>query len=49
MKLEDFLQANYGYNPAVKNAIKGYIDLWKQLYEGNVKKTQGFDRQAAPL
>lgn len=37
MKLEDFLQTNYGYNPDVKNIMQTYIDQWKSWYEGNVK------------
>ena len=37
MKLEKFLQDNYGYNPEVKNSLKEYISLWKGLYKGNVK------------
>lgn len=37
MKLEDFLQANYGYNPDVKNVLQTYIDQWKSWYAGNVK------------
>lgn len=37
MKLDDFLQINYGYNPEVRNVIQTYIDQWKSWYEGNVK------------
>ena len=37
MKLEDFLQLNYGYNPDVKNVMQTYIDQWKSWYAGNVK------------
>ena len=37
MKLEDFLQTNYGYNPEVKNVLQGYINLWESLYKGNLK------------
>ena len=37
MKLEDFLQINYGYNPEVKNVMQTYIDQWKSWYKGNVK------------
>ena len=36
MKLEDFLQINYGYNPEIKNALQTYIDQWKSWYQGNV-------------
>jgi A118 family predicted phage portal protein len=37
MKLEDFLQLNYGYNPNVKNDLRTYIEQWKSWYQGNVK------------
>ena len=37
MKLEDFLQTNYGYNPDVKNIMQTYIDQWESWYKGNVK------------
>ncbi len=37
MKLEDFLQTNYGYNPDVKDVLQTYIDQWKSWYKGNVK------------
>ena len=37
MKLEEFLQANYNYNPEVKNALKGNIAQWNSWYKGNVK------------
>ena len=37
MKLEDFLQLKYGYNPDVKNVMQTYIDQWKSWYAGNVK------------
>lgn len=37
MKLEKFLQNNYGYNPEVKNNIQTYYDQWKSWYQGNVK------------
>ena len=37
MKLEDFLQREYGYNPEVKNVIQTYIDQWSSWYQGNVK------------
>lgn len=37
MKLEDFLQKEYGYNPEVKNVLQTYIDQWKSWYAGNVK------------
>ena len=29
MKLEEFLQQRYKYNPEIKDAIKGYIDQWR--------------------
>lgn len=37
MKLDEFLQTNYNYNPDVKNNIQTYIDQWKSWYKGNVK------------
>lgn len=37
MKLEDFLQKEYGYNPDVKDVLKTYVDQWYSWYEGNVK------------
>lgn len=37
MKLEDFLQKTYNYNPDVKDAIKSYITQWKSWYRGDVK------------
>lgn len=37
MKLEKFLHDNYNYNSEIKDNMKGYIDLWKQFYKGNVK------------
>ena len=37
MKLEDFLQKEYGYNPEVKDVLKTYIEQWKSWYKGNVK------------
>lgn len=42
MKLEDFLQKEYGYNPDVKNALQTYIDQWNSWYEGNVKKFHNY-------
>jgi len=33
MKLEKFLQDNYGYNPDVKDLIKSYIKQWKSWYQ----------------
>jgi len=42
MKLEDFLQANYGYNPDVKDVIQTYIDQWKSWYRGNVKSFHNY-------
>lgn len=42
MKLEDFLQTNYGYNPDVKDVIKTYIEQWKSWYQGNVKKFHNY-------
>jgi len=42
MKLEEFLQNNYGYNPDIKDAMQTYIDQWKSWYEGNVKKFHNY-------
>lgn len=42
MKLEDFLQTNYGYNPAIKDEIKTYIDQWNSWYKGNVKSFHNY-------
>lgn len=42
MKLEDFLQKKYNYNPAIKDDIKTYITQWKSWYEGNVKKFHNY-------
>ena len=42
MKLEDFLQLNYGYNPQVRNAIQTYIDQWNSWYQGNVKSFHNY-------
>lgn len=37
MKLEDFLVKNYGYNTAIKDSIRTYIEQWKSWYRGNVR------------
>ena len=42
MKLEDFLQKEYGYNPAVKDAMQTYIDQWASWYAGNVKSFHNY-------
>ena len=42
MKLEDFLQKEYGYNPEVKDVLKTYIEQWKSWYEGNVKNFHNY-------
>ena len=42
MKLEKFLQDNYGYNPDVKDVIKTYIEQWKSWYKGNVKSFHNY-------
>lgn len=42
MKLEDFLQKTYNYNPDVKDAIKTYITQWKSWYQGNVKSFHNY-------
>lgn len=42
MKLEDFLQKEYNYNPDVKNVMQTYMDQWNSWYEGNVKKFHNY-------
>lgn len=42
MKLEDFLQTTYGYNPEVKDVLKTYIGQWKSWYAGNVKNFHNY-------
>jgi len=42
MKLDDFLQKTYGYNPEVRNDIQTYIDQWKSWYVGNVKNFHNY-------
>lgn len=42
MKLEKFLQDNYGYNPEVKNNIQSYINMWKSWYKGNVRSFHNY-------
>ena len=42
MKLEDFLQTNYDYNPDVKDALKTYIEQWNSWYVGNVKSFHNY-------
>ena len=42
MKLEEFLQQKYNYNPEIKDAIKGYIDQWKSWYKGNVRNFHNY-------
>ena len=42
MKLEDFLQKNYNYNPDIKDAIKSYISTWRGWYIGNVKSFHNY-------
>ncbi len=42
MKLEDFLQTNYGYNPEVKDVLQTYIDQWESWYKGNVKNFHNY-------
>lgn len=42
MKLEDFLQLNYNYNPDVKDALQTYINQWKSWYEGNCKSFHNY-------
>ncbi len=38
MKLEEFLQTKYNYNPEIKLAMQSYIDLWNALYKGDVSQ-----------
>ena len=42
MKLEDFLQKQYGYNPEVKGNIKTYLEQWKSWYKGNVRSFHNY-------
>ena len=42
MKLEEFLQKEYDYNPDVKDAIKSYIEQWRSWYKGNVKSFHNY-------
>lgn len=42
MKLESFLQEKYGYNPAVKDVLKTYIEQWLSWYQGNVKSFHNY-------
>ena len=42
MKLEDFLQKNYNYNPDAKDAIKSYISKWRSWYVGDVKSFHNY-------
>ena len=42
MKLEKFLQDNYGYNPEVKDIMKSYIDMWSSWYKGSVKSFHNY-------
>ena len=42
MKLEDFLQREYGYNPNIKNDLRTYINQWKSWYKGNVRSFHNY-------
>lgn len=42
MKLDEFLQQTYGYNPEIKKQIKGYIEEWNSWYQGNVKSFHNY-------
>lgn len=42
MKLEKFLQDNYGYNPDVKNIMQTFINEWSSWYKGNVKSFHNY-------
>lgn len=42
MKLDDFLQKEYNYNPSVRDDMQTYIDQWHSWYKGNVKKFHNY-------
>ena len=42
MKLDDFLVKTYGYNPDIKDSIKGYYEQWLSWYRGNVKSFHNY-------
>ena len=42
MKLENFLQKTYGYNPEVKDNIQTYISQWYSWYIGNVRNFHNY-------
>lgn len=42
MKLEDFLQRQYNYNPDIKDNIRQYYEQWNSWYEGNVKSFHNY-------
>ena len=42
MKLEKFLQDNYGYNPEIKDVMASYIDMWSSWYKGSVKSFHNY-------
>ena len=42
MKLEEFLQEKYGYNPEVKDVLQTYINQWNSWYIGNVKNFHNY-------
>ena len=42
MKLEEFLQTNYGYNPDIKKELQDYISQWWSWYIGNVKSFHNY-------
>lgn len=42
MKLEDFLQKEYNYNPNAKDVLKTYIGQWDSWYKGNVKSFHNY-------
>lgn len=42
MKLEDFLQRKYNYNPDIKDNIRQYYEQWNSWYEGNVKSFHNY-------
>lgn len=42
MKLEKFLQDNYGYKPEVRDKLQEYIEQWKSWYKGNVRNFHNY-------
>jgi A118 family predicted phage portal protein len=42
VKLDKFLQDNYGYNKGAKDVLSTYIKQWKSWYQGNVKSFHNY-------